>query len=173
MSHPEQRVFIQSVKDKHPSLFVGTYVLEVGSLDINGTVRDFFTESYYRGVDLEEGPGVDIVCPGQDLEYPTNHFDVCISAECFEHNPYWLETFVNMIRMSGNLVVFTCATEGRPEHGTTRTSPADSPFTLDWDYYRNLTEQDFRVLDLDRIFHEYEFSVNENSKDLYFWGFKR
>jgi hypothetical protein len=75
--------------------------------------------------------------------------------------------------MSGNLVVFTCATEGRPEHGTTRTTPADSPFTLEWDYYRNLTEQDFRVLDLDRIFREYGFSVNENSKDLYFWGFKR
>ena len=172
MSHFEQRVFIQSVKIMFPNMFARARVLEVGSLDINGSVRDFFTDCAYMGADLEAGPGVDLVAQGQDLDFPTGWFDTTISAECFEHNPYWLATFVNMHRMTrrGGLVVFTCATAGRPEHGTTRTSPADSPFTLDWDYYRNLTESDFRVLDLDRMFSEYEFDVNGKSHDLYFFG---
>lgn len=152
-------------------MFAGVKVLEVGSLDINGTVRDFFTDCDYIGVDLDEGPGVDVVAQGQELDYPDRSFDTVISAECFEHNPYWLETFVNMHRMADVLVAFTCATTGRREHGTTRTSPADSPFTLNWDYYRNLTEDDFADnLDLNSMFQRHSFSVNNNSHDLYFWG---
>ena len=80
-----------------------------------------------------------------------------------------------MVRMATHLVIFTCATVGRREHGTTRTTPADSPFTVSkgWDYYRNLTADDFAHLDLDSMFTEYEFSTNEVTHDLYFWGLKR
>jgi hypothetical protein len=174
MAHPEQREFFESVRIRFPNMFSGVKVLEVGSLDINGTVRDFFTDCEYIGVDLDEGPGVDLVGQGQELEFPNRNFATVISAECFEHNPHWLETFVNMHRMSDGLVSFTCATEGRREHGTTRTSPADSPFTLQWDYYRNLTEDDFiESLDLGLMFEKYKFSVNPHSYDLYFWGLVR
>lgn len=155
-------------------MFAGVKVLEVGSLDINGSVRDFFTDCDYIGVDLDEGPGVDVVAQGQDLDYPDRSFDTVVSAECFEHNPYWLETFINMHRMADVLVIFTCATTGRHEHGTTKTSPSDSPFTLDWDYYRNLTEDDFADnLDLNSMFQRHSFSVNPYSHDLYFWGLVR
>ncbi len=171
MAHPEQREFFKSVIDKFPEQFSAVKVLEIGSLDINGSVRDFFTECEYIGVDLDEGPGVDLVAQGQELDFPDNNFNTVISAECFEHNPYWLDTFVNMHRMCSGLVVFTCATEGRREHGTTRTTPADSPFTLEWDYYRNLTEDNFiDNLDLGSMFSKYKFSVNQDSHDLYFWG---
>lgn len=142
-------------------------------MNINGTVRDFFDTGRYLGVDVAEGHGVDLVAPGQDLQFPDNWFDVAVSAECFEHNPQWLETFTNMHRMASKFVIFTCATEGRPEHGTTRTTPEDSPFTLTWNYYQNLTEQDFRdALDFDSLFQQYEFTTNEHSHDLYFWGIK-
>lgn len=172
MAHPEQREFFASVTARFPSYFTGRRVLEVGSLNINGTVRDFFTDCDYTGVDLEPGPGVDVVGEGQALDYPDESFDVVVSAECFEHNPYWLQTFVNMRRMCSGLVVFTCATEGRGEHGTTRTDPASSPFTVGrWDYYRNLTADDFHAdLNLDALFAAYEFSTNDLSHDLYFWG---
>lgn len=174
MAHPEQRVFFESVRDKFPSMFSDVRVLEVGSLDINGSVRDFFTNCDYIGVDLNEGPGVDVVSLGEDLDYPDKSFTTVISAECFEHNPKWLETFVNMHRMSDSLVAFTCATDGRPEHGTIQTSPLDSPFTLEWNYYRNLTEDDFLdPLDLGQMFSKYKFSVNDSSHDLYFWGIVR
>jgi hypothetical protein len=174
MAHPEQREFFHSVRHKFPHMFAGVKVLEVGSLDINGTVRDFFTDCEYIGVDLDEGLGVDVVAQGQELDYPDGSFNTVVSAECFEHNPYWLETFVNMHRMCNGLVIFTCATEGRHEHGTTRTSPSDSPFTLQWDYYRNLTEDDFiDNLDLGLMFERYKFTVNPYSHDLYFWGLIR
>ena len=76
MSHKEQTDFVAAVKDKHPEFFQNKKVLEVGSLNINGTVRDFFTDCEYVGCDLGEGPGVDIVCAGQDLDFPDNSFDV-------------------------------------------------------------------------------------------------
>jgi hypothetical protein len=172
MAHPEQRVFFGQVASRFPESFTGRRVLEVGSLNINGTVRDFFTDCDYTGVDVGEGPGVDVVAEGQTLDYDDESFDTVISAECFEHNPYWLETFVNMRRMCSGLVVFTCATEGRAEHGTTRTDPGSSPLTAHrWEYYRNLTADDFRdALDLDALFSDYRFSTNDSSHDLYFWG---
>lgn len=178
MSHPQQINFVKEVKSKFHSKFSNSKVLEIGSLDINGSVRPCFENCEYIGIDVGPGPGVDIVCEGQIYDAPNSSFDVVISCECFEHNPYWLETFTNMIRMCKDqgLVIFTCATTGRKEHGTTRTSPADSPLTISkgWDYYRNLTEEDFRnSLSFDHFFSSFEFSTNASSKDLYFWGVKR
>ena len=146
MAHKEQSDYIASLKVKFPLAFSGERTLEVGSLNINGTVRNAFTSSEYVGVDVGEGPGVDIVIGGHEYD-SSSLFDCCISCECFEHNPFWKETFLNMIRLckSGGLVVFTCATTGRPEHGTERTTPQDSPLTVarGWSYYLNLTEEDF------------------------------
>lgn len=176
MAHDQQREFVESVRDRFPGFFTGVRVLEVGSLDVNGSVRDFFTDCDYTGIDVGVGQGVDVVAQGQEYDAPDGHFDTVISAECFEHNPFWLETFVNMRRMCSGLVVFTCATEGRGEHGTARTSPADSPLTvgLGWHYYRNLTASDFEdALPLGDLFAAHEFSTNEWTRDLYFYGLVR
>lgn len=175
MAHNEQRDFFIEMKGKFPQYFDNVSVIEMGSLNINGTVRDFYENTTnYVGVDLDEGPGVDLVAQGQEVDYEDNSFDVAVSAECFEHNPYWLETFINMHRIAKSFVIFTCAGEGRPEHGTTRTTPGNSPFTLNWDYYQNLTENHFKSrLYLEDMFFEYKFSYNPRSQDLYFWGIKR
>jgi SAM-dependent methyltransferase len=185
------------VKKNNLLFFSNKKVLEVGSLNINGTMRDFFNDCDYTGIDVGEGKDVDFVCSGHEYNSPDETYDVCTSGECFEHNPYWAETFANMVRMtkSGGLVFFTCATTGRPEHGTSRTSPSKSPLTIGkgWDYYRNLDEDDFRNSfneSFDDIFEVYEFhsTVKEPltefikqlkgskysfSKDLYFWGIKK
>lgn len=154
-------------------MFSDVSVVEMGSLNINGTVRDFFDASYYLGVDVGPGPDVDLVAQGQDVDLPDDHFDVAISAECFEHNPEWAATFANMHRLARSYVIFTCASKGRPEHGTRRCSPGSSPLTAQHDYYRNLNEQDFRdAFDLDAMFAEYEFAYNPISQDLYFYGIK-
>jgi len=173
MAHQEQRNFIEKIKSLHLNFFKTKSVLEIGSLNINGTIRDFFTNCNYVGVDVGEGKDVDVVCPGQDYDAPDKFFDVVCSTECFEHNPHWLETFNNMIRMckDGGLIFFTCATTGRPEHGTTRTTPQNSPFTSEWNYYKNLEESDFTsVINFDSIFDNYIFETNPNTCDLYFCG---
>jgi ubiquinone/menaquinone biosynthesis C-methylase UbiE len=174
MAHSQQRDFFQGVKNKKPEAFTGVEVLEVGSLNINGTVRDFFDSTQYIGADVAEGRDVDVVCNGENLDYPDNSFDVAVSAECFEHNPEWVATFRNMWRMSKKYVMMTCASEGRAEHGTTRSDPGSSPLTLGWDYYRNLSEQDFRAeFNLDEMFDSYYFDYNAESCDLYFYGEKK
>lgn len=175
MAHEEQRHYLKALKTSHPEWFDGVSVIEIGSLDINGTVRDFFPNpAYYLGVDVGPGPGVDVIDQGENLTYEDNQFDIAISAECFEHNPEWAATFANMHRMANTAVIFTCASDGRPEHGTTRTDPGSSPHTVQWDYYRNLNESDFRnEFDLDEMFSDYGFTYNGNSHDLYFWGIKR
>jgi SAM-dependent methyltransferase len=170
MSHQQQLDFVQSVKDEFPEYFKGTKVLEVGSLNINGSVRQFFEPEQYIGCDLGEGAGVDIVCQGHELPYPDGSFDVVISCECFEHDKHWAKTFQKMLDLTrkGGLIIFSCATIGRPEHGTTRTSPADAPFTND--YYRNLREEDFEQFK--SSFNSYRFSQCLSPRDLYFWGLK-
>jgi len=177
MAHKEQSDYIASVKQQHPSFFNGGRVLEIGSLNINGTVRQFFNADEYVGVDVGKGAGVDVVISGHEYD-DDQFFDCAISCECFEHNPYWLETFENMVRLTkaGGLVVFTCATTGRPEHGTERTTPQDSPLTIakGWSYYRNLTQDDFeKAFNFDGVFKEKCFSLNSKSCDLYFWGLKQ
>lgn len=174
MAHSQQRDFFQDVKNKKPEAFTGVEVLEIGSLNINGTVRDFFDSTRYIGADVAEGRDVDVVCNGENLDYPDNSFDVAVSAECFEHNPEWVATFRNMWLMSKKYVMMTCASEGRAEHGTTRSDPGSSPLTLGWDYYRNLTEQDFKAeFNLDEMFTNYYFQFNPDSCDLYFYGEKK
>lgn len=175
MAHREQAEYIASVKQRFPQFFNSGRVLEIGSLNINGTVRQFFNAEEYIGVDVGEGPGVDVVISGHEYD-DKRKFDCVISCECLEHNPFWKETFLNMTRLCrrGGLVVFTCATTGRPEHGTERTTPQDSPLTIakGWSYYENLTEEHFSFIDLKELFLDHRFSVNTASCDLYFEGIK-
>lgn len=181
MSHPEQRNFCAAVKQAFPQYFHGVLALDVGSLDINGSNRDLFTHSQYIGIDLSVGRSVDIVSKGHELALPDQTFDVVLSAECFEHDQYYQKTIQNMFRMlkPGGLFFFTCATTGRPEHGTRRTSPQDAPLLAnegDWhDYYKNLEASDIEAVfgDMNAHFQKYEFLTNPNSQDLYFWGIKQ
>jgi hypothetical protein len=73
------------------------------------------------------------------------------------------------------LVFFSCATTGRPEHGTPRTTPADSPFTsLTSEYYCNLTAEDFKdAFGLSTMFSPHQFFVQHITHDLYFYGIKK
>jgi SAM-dependent methyltransferase len=152
-------------------------ILEVGSYDVNGSVRQIFPDCKYIGADLCEGPGVDLVRSGHEIDFPDGSFDIAISCECFEHNPDWFATFLNMHRMTkpGGLLIMTCASKGRLEHGTPRaifdSSPGASSRGLD--YYRNLTEKDFTdAIKLDQLFAAHRFFYIRRSCDLYFLGWK-
>jgi len=171
MSHQSQIDFVSKVRKDFPSFFEGGKVLEIGSLNINGSVRNLFSNSdEYVGCDLGTGLGVDLVCAGHELPFDDGYFDTTISCECFEHDKHWRKTFQKMVDLTkkGGLIVFSCATTGRPEHGTTRTSPADAPFTND--YYMNLEVGHF--LPIAKQLSRFEFSESQSPRDLYFWGIK-
>lgn len=178
MSHPEQQAFFAAISRVNRSVVEGGRILEIGSYDVNGTIRNSFAAaSEYVGVDLDKGPGVDRVGYGHEVADPDGSMDVTISGECFEHDPHWRDTFANMVRLTrpGGLVAFTCASRGRPEHGTTRTLVVDSPGTqaVGLDYYKNLEEDDFAGFPLDDWFEEWNFWYMPTSFDLYFAGVRR
>jgi SAM-dependent methyltransferase len=65
-------------------------VLEVGSYDVNGSVRPLFSGPYV-GIDLRPGPGVDIVAAAARLPFRCDSFDVVVCTEVLEHDPSpWL-----------------------------------------------------------------------------------
>lgn len=179
MAHLQQQEFCKSIQGKFPNFFKNKFVLDIGSLDINGNNQEWFHNCKYLGVDIAYGQNVDIVSKGHELGFPDGTFDIIISTECFEHDQYYDATIKNIYRMlkPGGLFIFTCATTGRPEHGTRRTTPEDAPLLqsdIEWsDYYKNLTESDIReVLNIESAFNNFEFSTNDTSRDLYFYGFK-
>lgn len=175
MSHPEQLGFFAAVAAANRDVITGGRLIEIGAYAVNGTMRSYFsTTAEYVGIDLVEGPGVDVVTFGHEVDHESGSYDIATSGECFEHDPHWRETFANMVRLTrpGGLVAFTCASAGRPEHGTRRTQVIDSPGTQfeGLDYYRNLTEDDFAELDVASDFSSFRFWRNATSMDLYFAG---
>jgi hypothetical protein len=77
-------------------------ILEVGSLNVNGTLRDCAPRrSTYLGVDIMAGPGVDIVLQNShSLPFKDGRFDATVSSSCFEHaQMFWL-TFLEMVRVT-------------------------------------------------------------------------
>jgi SAM-dependent methyltransferase len=175
MAHFENKKFF-SLYRKH--LIKDTnnlHILEIGSYDVNGSIKNIFLPSNYIGCDISPGKNVDIVSFGHELNIEDNYFDLVISSEVFEHDRNYKKTFENMYRMlkpSGTFL-FTCAGLGRIEHGTSRTNPSHSPGNklMEDDYYKNLSADDFCGL-IDGKFHYYEFIENKFHKDLYFFGIK-
>lgn len=172
--HREANQFVISVKKQYPEFFSGKKVLEVGSLDINGSVRQFFTDCDYTGIDLGPGPGVD------EVNHVIHHvrlgvgpYDVIISTEALEHDERWNDSLamMNMLLKPSGLLVITCAGPTRAEHGTVRTDGGwASPSTSD--YYRNISTEDFASVLPAELFSKAYLGYRNDHADLYFAGIK-
>lgn len=183
MAHPQQRNFCNRMRIKYPNYFENPKVLDIGSYDVNGNNRYLFGENaIYEGLDLAEGPNVDIVSPAHLFAAPDASYDFIISTETFEHDLYWRHSIQNMIRLlkPNGVFLFTCASTGRAEHGTRRTDVNYSAPPLlamheEWqDYYLNLTEEDIRSIEgFNDAFLFCEFEYNSCPGDLYFFGVRK
>lgn len=78
-------------------------VLDVGSYDVNGSYRHLFDKSkyHYTGLDMEEGPNVDIVLnnPYDWNAIESDGFDIVISGQAFEHIEFFWKTMEEMTRV--------------------------------------------------------------------------
>ena len=97
-------------------------VLEVGAFDVNGTIRDQFTDKIrfpeYVGVDMREGPGVDFVMDANNLEFPDSSFDALLCCDMIEHDARFWESareFHRVLRPGGFAIV-TAASLTMPPH---------------------------------------------------------
>ena len=118
-------------------------VLEIGSLDINGSVRPLFPDaSHYHGLDLVAGAGVDEVADAS-VWSPPRTYDVVVSAEVLEHAPAWRDILTMMWSATepGGTLLMTCASDGRPPH-----SAVDGLDVRAGEHYANVAARDLRAL---------------------------
>lgn len=76
-------------------------VLEVGSQNVNGALRDHaINPSNYLGVDFSHGKGVDIVLDDA-YKYPfqENTFDIVVTSSCLEHSEFFWLTYLECLRV--------------------------------------------------------------------------
>jgi SAM-dependent methyltransferase len=178
--HYQSKHFLTYVRDTFPEYFNGKKILDVGAGDINGNNRELFTNCEYNGNDVMQAPNVTIVSRTKDLTFSDNTFDTIISSECFEHDPDFSLSIQKIYKMlkPGGLFAFTCATDGRPEHGTTRTTSNDSYGTIAnipemISYYKNINLTDLNdAISISKSFYIFNTFTNEKSCDFYFFGFK-
>jgi SAM-dependent methyltransferase len=80
----------------------GKIVIDVGGLDVNGTLKPFFIRNQmnYICVDMEPHPSVDIVVkPGDKLPFGDGTVDIVVTTSCFEHDPCFWVTFKEIARI--------------------------------------------------------------------------
>lgn len=156
----------------HPGAFefVGRYatlddisVIEVGSRDINGSVRCHFPAATWTGLDLYPGPSVDIVTDALD-HTPVDQVDLVVICEVFEHCPYWGEVLHHIeswLKPRGRLIV-TCAGPGRETH-----SAIDGGVLHPDEHYANITQDELAEELHYAGYVEIQVSGNEHWRDTY------
>lgn len=134
--HPGAREFVQqcAARLKMPR----RYVLEIGSRNVNGEVRDLFPARLgYLGTDIAPGPGVDLVANGADV-LPPERPDTILCCEVLEHAAEAEQIVANALRLltaaPGAVFIVTCASTGRPPH-----SALDGGPVRQGEYYRNVS----------------------------------
>jgi SAM-dependent methyltransferase len=76
--------------------------VELGSQNVNGTLRDAFTGEYirYTGIDFESGDGVDIVLEDPyKLPIEDNQADIVLCSSVLEHSELFWVSFLEMVRI--------------------------------------------------------------------------
>lgn len=103
---------------KHKGKISGN-VLEVGSRNVNGSVREVLEIS--TGVDFIDGPGVDVVCDVNALidRFGAGSFDCVVSADALEHMEDWDAALVNMwgVLKPEGYFLLTMANPKKGRHG--------------------------------------------------------
>jgi SAM-dependent methyltransferase len=84
-------------------------VCDVGSYDVNGTYKPLFENHQYVGLDIREGPNVDVVSKElYHYPFPLEHFDVVISGQTIEHVPdiyKWIRELERILKVGGLMCV--------------------------------------------------------------------
>lgn len=101
-----------------PELLGGCDVLEVGSLNVNGSVRDFAEPlaGMYFGIDIVSGPGVDLV---QDATAMSGDgWGLVVCTEMLEHARDWRAAVSHLKQAvdEGSLILLTTRSIGFARH---------------------------------------------------------
>lgn len=141
--HAEAMAFVRDVVSRPDVKAMARrgWVLEFGSLNINGSVRDCFPRAKYLGVDRVPGPDVDVVADAACYRSMTR-YDVVVCCEVLEHTPQIngvCRSAAFNLKSRGFFIV-TCAGPGRPPH-----SAVDGGTVRVDEYYANVDPAELRA----------------------------
>jgi len=93
-------------------------ILEVGSRNVNGSLRELKLPDPYTGIDLVEGPGVDLIADAADMPFDDASFSTVISASMLEHalDPVAVLSEMARVLAPGGFLLVTAAANGFPFH---------------------------------------------------------
>lgn len=98
-------------------------MLELGSRNVNGSVRPLFAGAEYVGIDWTGGDGVDVVADAGAWRPEVANFDCVVSTECLEHAPdgaaICRTAFESLV--AGGIFILTAAGPNREPHGVNGT----------------------------------------------------
>lgn len=154
--HPEAYRYIAQ------TIGTPTRVLEVGSLNINGSPRQLLPQVEWWGIDMQAGSGVDEIADAATWR-SARRFDLAICAEVLEHTPAIpeiLETIRTHLTPGGRLII-TCATHGRAPHSAIDGGPVRPD-----EYYENVDPVAFLTTILNTGFVPLQFETHDRG-DLY------
>ncbi len=127
-------------------------VLEVGSQDVNGSVRELFTSgaktSSYLGIDMQEGRGVDLVTTPIELLNTAKAYDAIVCLEVLEHDSRFWETIkaITSLLKPGGYFFVSVPTYGFPYHGY----PKDY-YRFSLDSFSEVILGGYTVLDISQV----------------------
>lgn len=104
-SYTKMASFLKVYRSSFPRRDGRCALIEIGSKSYKGqrSYRDLIQEDQisYTGLDLEPGENVDLVAQNGYVwpELEDGSFDVCISGQTFEHNPFFWVTMAEISRI--------------------------------------------------------------------------
>lgn len=122
-------------------------ILEVGSYNVNGSVRELFDQTNYTGIDIVRGPGVDEVRSSHALSprWLSSTFDLVVSTEMLEHDRKPWESLAQMYTVleAGGLLLVTARGNGFGEH-----NPPDRFRFMGQGFHDIIEDAGFEVLEV-------------------------
>lgn len=121
--HAESLTLMAQQLDRLPKMsMIGKKVLDVGSININGSYRELVESlgATYTGLDVQSGPNVDIIADDPyRYPFPRESFDAVLCGNAL-HNmeAFWL-VIPEMVRVlkPGGLIAVVAVTWNRPKAG--------------------------------------------------------
>lgn len=144
--HDEPLKFFEFLQKYHAPLFKKKKVLEYGSADVNGSVRPYFKECDYTGLDWRADTGVDVVSLMHEYQGIPESYDVVITSSAVEHDPYWKESIENCLKLlkPGGSLILTCAGPAYEKHHE-MCAPFRPGLPNEF-YYKGISSQEIKVL---------------------------
>lgn len=85
-------------------------ILEIGSRNVNGTVRDFFLDAHdYVGIDIVNGFDVDTIMDSHQMTFSDDDFDIILCLEMLEHDncPWLTLAEIDRVLCPGGYLILT------------------------------------------------------------------